>query len=92
MVLGSICVINQTSRQYPMVNLKREYFTCRGYFCGLVHEAVDEGVTEIMVFSWVDCNRSYFIATRGSLEEVQDVSKHRWIQSIADVNEDAHML
>ena len=42
----------------------------------MVSEDVYEGVPEIMVFVWVDCNRRYFIATIGSLEEGQDLSIH----------------
>ena len=50
MGIGFIGVVNKTSCKYSMVNLKRKYFTRMGYFCSLVHEAVDEGVTVMMVF------------------------------------------
>ena len=35
----------------------------------LVSEELNEGVPEIMMFSWVDCNRRYFIVTIAYLEE-----------------------
>ena len=53
--LGFIGVVKQTLRQYPMGHLQRKEFNCRGDCYSLV--SVDEGVTEMVTFAWVDRNR-----------------------------------
>ena len=50
-----------------MVHIQRKEFTRRGNFYGLV--SMDEGVPEMVEFSWVDCYKRYFVVTRISLEE-----------------------
>ena len=76
---------NKLSRQYPMLNIQRKKFFYRGYYYNLV--LVDEGMSEIMEFEWVDRNRRCFIATRESLDEGQAVSRQRCLQVVYDVNE-----
>lgn len=92
MGLGFIGIINQSSRQYPMSHLQSKQFTRRINYYILVYDAVDEVVPEMMVFEWVDRDRCYFIETRGSLEEIQDVLRQRWLQVVAYVNSYAHMV
>ena len=67
-----------------MSHPKRRYYNGRGDCYGLV--LVDEGVPETTVFAWVDCNRHYFIATRGSPEEGNFVSRKRWRHVVAHMN------
>ena len=45
-----------------------------------------------MAFAWVDQDRRYFIATRGTLEEVDAFLIQIWNQVAADINADYHML
>ena len=75
-----------------MAHMKRKYFTSRGDCYGLVSEAVNEGVLEMMAFSWVDCNRRHLIATRESLEEGHAVSRQRCRHVVVDVNANAQVV
>ena len=63
MGLGFIGIVKQVSRHFSMGYIQIKYFTCRGNFCCLVSELVDEGVPEMMCFAWVEHDRHYFIAT-----------------------------
>ena len=51
-----IFVIEQVSHMFPMAHLQRRYFTCGGGFYGSVSEDSNEGVTDMMAFSWVSHN------------------------------------
>ena len=74
MSLGFIGVVKQSPRQYPISHLQRKGFTYSIYCYGLV--SVDEGVPAI-IFAWIDRDRRYFIATRGSFEEGEAISRQR---------------
>ena len=50
MGLVFIGITNQSSRQYPMEHLKIKYSTRRVDCYGLVSEAVDEVLSDMMVF------------------------------------------
>ena len=53
---------------------------------------MNEGVPDMMMFACIYCNRRYFVASIGYLEEGQTISRHRWCQVITDVNADAQMM
>ena len=67
MGLGLIGFVNQASCHHPMAHIKRIYFICKGGCCGLV--SVDEKLSEMMEFAWVDRDSCYLIVTEVSLEE-----------------------
>ena len=68
--------------------MQRKYFTNNGGCYGLVSKAVNKGVPEMVAFAWFDHDMHFFIVTRRYIEEVQDVSRQRWRQVVADVNAD----
>ena len=90
MVLGFIVVVKHASFQYPIKNMKNKEFTHRENCYGLGY--FDEGRTDMMEFAWVDLNRPYFIAARGSLEEGKDSPRQIWRQVVSDVNSDSQMV
>ena len=55
--LGLIGVIKKAPHQKKRENMQKIEFTCRGYCCGLVYGELTEGVSNMMVFSWVDHDR-----------------------------------
>ena len=57
MFLGLIGVVKKTPRRFPMAYLQIIEFTCRGDCYVLVSEERNEGVNELLEFSWVDPNR-----------------------------------
>ena len=71
MDLGFIGVVKKASRQYPMAQLQNKHFTRRGDCYGLV--LVDEGLSEMIAFEWVDQQRRCFIASSVYLEEGEAV-------------------
>ena len=92
MGLVFIGITNQSSRQYPMEHLKIKYSNRRVDCYGLVSEAVDEVLSDMMVFVWIDCNRWCLIATRQSLQEVKVVLRQIWRQIFSGLNSDTHMV
>ena len=49
-----IGVVKQASRKFTMAHLQRREFTIRGDSYVLVSEEVNEGVSTMVVFAWVD--------------------------------------
>ena len=74
--LGLIGVIKKAPHQKKRENMQKIEFTCRGYCYGLV--LVDEVVTDIMAFLWVNHDGCYFVVTRGYHEEGTDILRKRW--------------
>ena len=92
MFLEFIGVIKQASFQYTIAHLKIKQFNHRGDYYILVSEYVNEVVTEMVVYVWFDCDRKYFIETRGCLEERKAVLRQRCNQGIEYVDADSQMV
>ena len=91
MGLVFVGVEKQATRKFPMYHLQSKQFTCRGDSSGLVSTEVNEGVTEMMMFVWVDCNRKYFVTIIESLEKGHTFLRHKWCQVNEDVNAEEQM-
>ena len=92
MKLVLIGSLKQTSQNFPMENMQSKYFTCMINSYGFISEDGNEGVPEMMVFSWVEHDRKYLITPIESLEGRLAVLIYIWNQVDEDVNYYSHMV
>jgi hypothetical protein len=75
--LRFVGVVKIVTRQFPMAALGRVQFQGRGEWKGLIHKSTDDGLPDLLAFTWVDTNRRFFISSVSSLLPAPPIERTR---------------
>jgi hypothetical protein len=67
--LRFVGVVKTATKRYPMASLNKVQMPTRGIWKGLIHRGnKEEGMPDMLAFTWNDTNRRFFITTVSSLQ------------------------
>ena len=77
--LGFIGVVKTATKKSPMAYVSSvEFDQGRGQQEGVVLKT--DGISHMMDYTWMDCDRRYFISTAPSVSDGRPYSRVRWRQ------------